>query len=222
MAKILVVEDNPDISAVVEDSLSLEHHTVEVAQNGVTGRDLLAVSNYDLIILDWVLPDMTGIDICANYRAAGGDTPILFLTGKSTIVEKEVAFNAGSDDYLTKPFHVRELLARVRALLRRPKVMQEEVLKVRDITLNPKLHTVTKGGVALKMFPKDFALLEFFMRHPNQIYSAEKLLDSVWASDASASPDTVRQCLMRLRRQLSDKDDPLIKNIHGVGYKLDV
>lgn len=221
MAKILIVEDNRDISAVVEDSLSMEHHTVEVAQDGHTGRALLRVSNYDLIILDWVLPDMTGLEICSSYRANGGETPILFLTGKSAIVEKEIAFNAGSDDYLTKPFHVRELLARVRALLRRPKVIQEELLQFRDITLDPKLHKVSKNGKEFKLFPKDFALLEFFMRHPNQIFSAEKLLDSVWPSDASASPDTVRQCLMRLRRQLSDKDDLLIKNVHGVGYKLE-
>ena len=222
MAKILVVEDNHDIATVLEDALSMEHHSVEVASDGITGGDLMKMSNYDLVILDWNLPQKSGVAICNEHRMSGDTTPVMFLSANSSIADKEKAFSAGSDDYLTKPFHIREFMLRVRALLRRPKVLNDKMLTARDIVLDPEKHQVTKAGVPVKLYPRDFALLEFLMRHPNEIVSAQKLLDSVWRSDSSASVDTVRQCLMRLRRSLSDEHDKaLITNIHGVGYRLE-
>lgn len=222
MAKILLVEDNPDIANVVGDALSMENHTVDIAVDGITGRELLKESNYDLVILDWLLPMKSGVEICSEHRQTGDTTPIMILSEKNHIEEKEEAFLSGTDDYLTKPFHIRELVVRVKALLRRPKALNDDVLRAKDIVLEPRRNRVTKRGVPVKLYPRDFALLEFLMRHPNQLFSAKKLLDCVWRSDSSASVDTVRQCLMRLRQTFSDKDgNVLIRNIHGVGYRLE-
>jgi OmpR-family two-component system manganese-sensing response regulator len=222
MAKILVVEDDKDLTAMVSDLLVFDKHIVEVAHTGLDGRDCLKMSKYDLIILDWDLPEVSGLELLKEFRANGGTTPVIFLTGKTTIVDKETGLDAGSDDYLTKPFHMKELSARVRSLLRRPPVYHDRVLRVRDIELDPNQHTVSKNGAEIKLFPKEFALLEFLMKHPNQIFSAESLLDHVWRSDSSASVDTVRQSLTRLRQGLDDsKTEPLIRTIYGVGYRLE-
>lgn len=222
MAKILVVEDDKYLALTINDCLSNAHHVVELAEDGVTARTLLSVSAYDLIVMDWNLPDMTGLEICREVRMSGSKTPVLFLTVKSNLTEKETAFDAGTDDYLTKPFHMRELAMRVKALLRRPPVLNQEKLTIKDLILDVGNHTVLKNGNVLKMFPKDFALLEFLMRHPRRLFTANELLESVWRSDSAASVDTVRQSLMRIRKQLGEGEQTVtITNIHGVGYRLD-
>jgi DNA-binding response OmpR family regulator len=222
VAKILVVEDDRDLTVMVCDLLSFEKHTVEVAHTGDDGRENMRMSNYDLIILDWDLPGVTGIELLREFRSRGGTTPVLFLTGKGKISEKEMGLDTGADDYLTKPFHMKELAVRVRALLRRPATFVSEVLRVRDIELYPSDHKVTRNNQEIKLYPKEFALLEFFMRHPNQIFSADALLNHVWRSDSAASIDTVRQSLTRIRQSVGEtKDNPLIKTIYGVGYRLE-
>lgn len=222
MPKILVVEDDQDLTVMIRDLLVHEKHTVEVVHNGEDAREHLKMSKYDLLILDWALPDATGVEILKDFRAAGGLTPALFLTGRSSIADKEAGLDSGADDYLTKPFHMRELSARVRALLRRPARFVNKTLKVRDLELFPLDHRVLKDGKEIKLHPKEFALLEFLMRHPGQIFSGEALLSHVWRSDSTASIDTVRQSLARLRQGIEgDKQNPIIRTIYGVGYKLD-
>lgn len=222
MAKVLIVEDDKDLAATAAEALQGANHTVEHAHFGQLAVDLLEVAKFDLIILDWDLPDITGLELCRSYRGRGGKAPILFLTGKSSLFDKELAFDSGSDDYLTKPFQMRELLMRVRALLRRPPELKNDVLSARDIELDTARHAVFKAGEPVKLYPKDFAVLEFLLRHPNSVFSAEEILKHVWSSDSNGSVDVVRQCLMRLRKTFDyGADNALIKNVHGVGYRLD-
>ncbi|MBC8000250.1 MAG: response regulator transcription factor [Leptolyngbya sp.] len=222
MAKILVVEDDQDLTTMIRDLLVYEKHTVEIVHCGEDAREHLKMSNYDILILDWTLPDATGVEILKDFRAAGGLTPAIFLTGRSAVADKEVGLDSGADDYLTKPFHMRELSARVRALLRRPARFVHKTLKIRNIELFPLDHKILRDGVEVKLHPKEFALLEFLMRHPSQIFSGEALLSHVWRSDSTASIDTVRQSLARLRQGIdSEKSNPLIRTIYGVGYKLE-
>lgn len=165
MVKILVVEDDPEFAMTLVDGLIMERFTVEHSPSGTDCIELLRVTEYDLVILDWNLPGLTGIEVLRQYRARDGKTPILMLTGKSDVEDKEKGFETGADDYLTKPFHMRELVARVRALLRRRIVEPSNMLSVRSIVLDPAKHRVTKGGAEVHISPRDFALLEFFMRH---------------------------------------------------------
>jgi DNA-binding response OmpR family regulator len=221
MAKILLVDDDKDLVGMVQDWLQFEHHVVEAVFNGEDALRLLRGYQYDVVVLDWQLPKMSGVDVLLDFRRAGGQTPVLLLTGKTAIQEKETGLDAGADDYLVKPFHMKELSARLRALLRRPTGVTGNILKARDITLEPQSFRVTKDGAEIQLLPKEFALLEFMMRHPNQVFSADVLLDRVWKSEADVSPETVRTCLKRLRRKIdSEKQESLIQTLHGVGYKL--
>jgi DNA-binding response OmpR family regulator len=223
VAKILLVEDDMGLSRMVRDWLTFEHHLVETADNGRDGLDKLQFYQYDLVILDWELPEMTGIEICKEFRSRGGTTPVLMLTGKGTIGDKESGYDAGADDYLTKPFHMKELSLRLKALLRRGgTALQSDKLKFRDLELEPASHRVTREGKDLQLLPKEFALLEFFMRHPNQVFSAEALLSRVWASETDTTVDAVSTCIKRLRKKIDlDGQTSIIKTVHGVGYKLE-
>ncbi len=221
MAKILLVEDESDISDMVSAWLSREHHVVEVAGSGEEALDIIRVYPFDVLILDWVLPGISGVDVCRQYRSKGGRSPILMLTAKKDVDEKETGLDAGADDYLTKPFELKELSARIRALLRRPTPFSGNVLKVGPIMLDTTSHEVTRDGELVELLPKEFALLSFFMRHPNQVFSADALLDRVWSSDSEASPETIRTYIKRLRKKIDEKGKPsLVGTVHGVGYKL--
>lgn len=211
------------LSRMVRDWLTFEHHLVETADNGRDGLDKLSFYQYDLVILDWELPEMTGIEICREFRSRGGTTPVLMLTGKGTINDKESGYDAGADDYLTKPFHMKELSLRLRALLRRGGAsLQSDTLKFRELELEPGSHRVTRHGKDLQLLPKEFALLEFFMRHPNQVFSAEALLSRVWASETDTTVDAVSTCIKRLRKKVDlEGQTSVIKTVHGVGYKLE-
>lgn len=222
VAKILLVEDDIELSQSIEDWLTDEHHVVDVINSGAEVLNRLRFDQYDLLILDWQLPGMSGIEICKSFRGSGGNTPILMLTGKSEVSEKETGLDAGADDYLTKPFHPRELSARLRALLRRPKDFSQTVLKIGDIELDPASFSVTRDGEQVPLLPREFALLEFFMRHPDQVFSAEALLDRVWSADSEASPDTVRVHITKLRGKIDSPGKPsMIKTLHRLGYKLE-
>jgi DNA-binding response OmpR family regulator len=222
MAKILIVEDDHDLGGMVVDWLRFEHHSVEIVHNGREGLERLQTSEYDAVILDWDLPGMAGIDVCRQFRTEGGLSPIIMLTGKNAISEKEQGLDSGADDYLTKPFNMKELSARLRAVLRRPAGVVANVLKVRDIEMDPSRYLVKKAGVEIQLLPKEFSLLEFFMRHPNQVFSSDALIQRVWQSDSEATGDAIRTCLKRLRKKLGDSDDsePIIQTIHGVGYRI--
>lgn len=222
MAKILVVEDEHDLAMPIKDWLTREQHVVEVVDNGIDALDRLKVYKYDVVVLDLMLPGMSGIEVCRRYRSEGGGSSILMLTSKNTVEDKEFGLDAGADDYLTKPFHLKELSARIRALLRRHTQSNSRELRAGDLVLDIVSRTVMMGGTEVHFVPREFSLLEFLMRHPNQVFSAEALLDRVWASDTMASPDTIRTYIKILRKKLgSEGKDSLIRTVHGVGYKLE-
>ncbi|MBY0358826.1 MAG: response regulator transcription factor [Candidatus Obscuribacterales bacterium] len=222
MAKILIVEDEPAMSEPIKLFLTHEHHLVEVVADGLEAIERLKFYKYDVIILDWMLPNATGVEVCKQFRSGGGTTPILMLTARQQTQEKVFALDAGADDYLTKPYEVQEVSARVRALLRRPQSVAGNVLKARNVILEPSTFKVSRDEQEIQLLPKEFALLEFFMRHPNQVFSAEALLDRVWSSDSEASPETIRTYIKRLRQKIDVAGQTsLINTVHGVGYKLD-
>jgi DNA-binding response OmpR family regulator len=176
---------------------------------------------FDLLILDWELPDGTGLDICLEYRRAKGTGGVLFLTGRSHINDKLTGLESGADDYLTKPFDMRELLSRDRAILRRPSVVGCKTITVRDIELDPVEHSVKMAGSELKLYPKEFSLLQLFMLHPKQVFSPDDLLNRVWPTDSEASIETVRQTILRLRQKVErETEAPLIQTVRGFGYRL--
>lgn len=223
MAKVLVVEDEKNLSEHVADCLETERHVVEVASNGEDALALLKAYDYELVLLDVGLPGMSGVDVLKNYRSGGGKARVLMLTGKGEINDKEAGFGAGADDYLTKPFDQRELLMRVRALLKRDAAAATDHIEIGTLRLNSKSLQVQLLGKPIKLAPQEFALLEFLMRHPNEVFSADALLNRVWRSDEEATIDSVRMCITRLRAKLKgDENKPIIATVFGSGYKLDV
>ncbi len=222
MAKILLVEDEPDFSLLISHLLASEHHTVEVANSGEAALDLLGVYHFDCLILDWNLPGISGLEVCQKFRANKGVTPILMLTARQHVDDKSAGLDSGADDYLTKPFELKELSSRVRALLRRPTAFQSTNLQVGLFEMDVNNFKLTRQGEEVTLLPKEFALLEFFMRHPNQVFSPETLIDRVWASDHEASPETIRTYIKRLRKKLDLGGKPsALSTVHGVGYKFD-
>ncbi|HEY9758401.1 MAG TPA: response regulator transcription factor [Oculatellaceae cyanobacterium] len=222
MAKILVVEDDKSLCNAIGDYLALDHHSAEFANDGVEAKQRLKLYGYDLIILDWELPGATGVEVLKDFRGQGGTTLVLMLTGRGAISDKEVGLDAGADDYLTKPFHAKELQARVRALLRRPQVLTGSVLKAGDITLDTSNYVVKRGDEEIRLLPKEFTLLEFMMRHPGRVFAAEALLNNVWSDESDATPGALTTCVGRLRKKIDVDGRPsLIRTVHGVGYTLE-
>jgi DNA-binding response OmpR family regulator len=221
MAKILLVEDDKTIGKLLSLQLEREHHLVERVDSGKDALFNLKVHDYDLVILDWMLPDLTGLDVCKAYRESGGKVPILMLTAKSEAQDKVSALDTGADDYLVKPFIPVELSARIRALLRRPSVIAGKNLVVRDIVLDTGMRQVSRSGQSIELTAKEFGLLELLMRHPNQSFSVEAILDRLWKSEASASLETVRTHVKTLRRKIGDSEEnPIIRTKRGLGYRI--
>ncbi len=217
MAKILVVDDSADVLELLKQTLEREHYTVETASNGNDGWFYLSTYEYDLAILDWQMPGKNGIDVVKEFRASGGQTPVLMLTGLSAFSNKEEGLDGGADDYLTKPFNSGELCARVRALLRRSAKATQNVLKGGGIELDPVNYQVTVSGQKVELQPKEFQLLEFFMRHPNKVFDQEAVLNRVWTSDSDATIQALRSTLRRLRSKI-DPEGKILRTVHGVGY----
>ena len=223
MAKILVVEDDRDLALSIKEFLSAQQISAELAFDGNAGYEYIRQGQFDVIVLDWDLPGMSGIDICRQYRASQGSTPILMLTGKGLIGDKEKGFDAGADDYLTKPFNMRELCYRVKALARRQGAALNLTLQFKDIELDPSAHKVWKAGKPVHLLPKDFALLEFFMRYPQEVLSSEAIVQRVWSFDSDVTAGAVRTSILRLRKKLDDSDDEdssFIENVRKIGYRL--
>jgi len=222
MPKVLLVEDDQDLAQMVCGWLTGERFTVEMAHDGALARDLLQLSGYDVIVLDWDLPNCSGIEILRDYRARGGATPVIMLTGKAATSDKETGLDLGADDYLTKPFDIKELGARIRALLRRPTLLNSAVLAVGNIELDAAKYRVLRDGKEIHLLPRDFALLEFLLRHKDQVFSTEALISRVWNSDSDASPDGLRTAIKRIRKKIDDGDESQswIENIPRVGYRL--
>jgi two-component system, OmpR family, response regulator len=221
LAKILIVEDDGDLSHVLSVTLSSKGHCVQTSTGGAEALDFLRSFKYDLVILDWMMPEITGLDVLKSYRDNHGKAPVLMLTAKAEVSDKALGLDTGADDYLTKPFHPQELLARVRALLRRPHSLAAVVLSAGPISLDPASCQVTRNGEELHLRPKVFSLLEFFMRHPDQVFTSEAILERVWMDDSLASPDTVRTHIKLLRKSIGETGESgLIKNVRNRGYML--
>lgn len=223
MAKILLVEDDDSLAFLLKMQLEQSRHLIDVARKGLDAlSQLRGNSSYELVILDWMLPDIAGVDVCKQYRSSGGRTPVLMLTAKGTVEDKATGLNAGADDYLVKPFHPTELDARVNALLRRPATYAGKKLTVRDIELDTASGTVIRGGNEIELTAKEFSLLELLMRYPGQSFSLEAILDRVWDSDSAASIDTVRTHMKTLRKKIGDNNetDGVIRTKRGQGYRI--
>lgn len=222
MAKILIIDDDKPLCVSIQDWLENKHHSVELAHDGFGGMELLEYSHYDLVILDINMPGLSGFEICRKFRAAGGKSLILMLTGQGKISDKEIGFGVGADDYLTKPFHMEELVLRVHALLRRSSALPDNILRAGDLSLDTATFSVWRGEERIQLSKMEFSLLEFFMRHPKQVFSPEALLSRVWSSDSETSTQTIRTSLKRLRAKIDvEGKRSIIQNIHGIGYVLE-
>ena len=223
MEKFLVVVDDTVVAQVVKVVLQNEHHTVDLCHDGADALEYLRVTFYDLIILDLGLPGTSGMEVCRAARGQKLPTSILMLTGRTALQEKEAGLGSGADDYLTKPFDERELSARVRALLRSPHEQQLEILQIRDVTLDPASHVVKRGDVLIDLLPQEFALLHFLMKHPDQIFSVQALIEKVWKFDSTASEAAVFSCVKRLRQKLRNESganqSEIIETVRGTGYR---
>jgi DNA-binding response OmpR family regulator len=219
MAKILLVEDNEALCMAFEAYFTAEHHVVDAVTSGDEGLERALYCSYEVIVLDWDLPGISGLEICKRFRERGGMTPILMLTGKNLIKEKTAGLDSGADDYLTKPFEMPELSSRIRALLRRPAVVQTTLLRALDLEVDPTTASVKKAGLDVHLLPKEFALLEFFMRHPEQPFNAQALVERVWSTDSEISAECIRPYINRLRAKIDTADRPsFIQTLRGKGY----
>lgn len=214
--RILVVEDEHKIANSIKKGLEQEFYAVDISYDGEEGYDLASSENYDLIILDLMLPKLSGIEICHKLRGGKIHTPILILTAKGLVNDKVEGLDAGADDYLTKPFAFEELLARVRALVRRPQKTMDLELRAKNLELNTTTYEVRKDGKMVNLSRKEYSLLEYLMGHPNQILTKDQIISHVWDYDADILPNTVEVYIGYLRNKIG-KD--LIKTVRGFGYK---
>lgn len=212
----MVVEDEHHIAQALKKGLEQEAYAVDLAFDGVAGYDLGSTEEYDIILLDLMLPKMDGSEVCANLRKEGIQTPILMLTAKDQIIDKVEGLDAGADDYLAKPFAFDELLARIRALLRRPREVADTILAVGNVVMDVRKKEVKVDNRRIMISAKEYALLEYFLRHANQIVSKQQLIEHVWDYDADILPNTVEVYVKKLREK-----DIQIQTIRGFGYRLE-
>jgi DNA-binding response OmpR family regulator len=221
--RILVVEDEERLALLLRRILTGEHYIVDLAYAGNQGLDLALSGTYDLVMLDLMLPEIDGMEICRQMRANNMATPVLMLTARGAVEDRVDGLNGGADDYLVKPFVVKELLARVNALLRRRDRPFETVvpLSVADLTLDLVAHEARRNGRIIELTAKEFALLEYLMRHPNQVLTRNQIIDYVWRYDTDALSNVVDIYIHFLREKIDQGfGHDLIKTVRGVGYKI--
>jgi len=219
--KALIVEDDAALRAELFSLLVKKGFDADQSEDGVSATNRLKTIQYDLIVLDWNLPDISGVDVLRLYRANGGTTQVLMLTGQGSIEAKEIGFTSGADDYLVKPFDTREFLLRVDAILRRNRASRKSEIAWRGITLDLESGKATKDGELLKLSPTEIKLLAYFLKYPEQIHSASALILNVWGSDTDVSEASVRTYVKTLRKKLQSGERPVsIKTVHGFGYIL--
>lgn len=219
--KVLVVEDEHRIAQAIREGLEEEGYAVDVEHDGEDGYNAARADEYDIIILDIMMPLMNGYEVCQKLRQEGNHTPILMLTAKDQDKDVVQGLDTGADDYLPKPFSFDVLLARVRALLRRPHESLGEVLQVADMTLDPALKIVTRGDQEISLSNKEFAILEYFMRNPGRVLSKNNIMTHVWDFDADILPNNIEVFITYLRSKIDRPfGKPLIHTIRGFGYKL--
>lgn len=223
--RLLVVEDEPKLAAIIQKGLEAKGYAVDTLGDGAEALTRIQVhhQDYDLILLDLMLPSKSGSEICKEVREAGVTTPILILTARTETEHKVELLLAGADDYMVKPFSFDELLARIQAILRRPSESLPAVLSAGDIELDTVGHTVSKGGEEVPLTLKEFRLLEYFLRHPNQVINREDFLTHLWDFNYEAFSNVVDVHIKNLRQKLDPKDGPSVfETIRGIGYRLRV
>lgn len=221
--RILIIEDDHKIANALKRGFEQESFAADTAYNGRDGLGSALTFDYDLIILDRMLPEVDGIKICQALRDKQSNTPIIMLTAKDKINDRVEGLNAGADDYLIKPFAFEELLARVRALLRRPNQLQNTILTISDLTLDPAKFEVKRNKKLIKLSSKEFALLEYMMRNPGRILTKDNIINHVWDYDADILPNTVEVYIGYLRNKIDKpfkKLPELIETVRGFGYKI--
>lgn len=220
--RILVIEDEKIIADSLKKGLEQESYAVDVQYDGASGYDMAVGENYDCILLDLMLPDIDGITLCKKLREESNiTTPILMLTAKSQLEDKVTGLNIGADDYLTKPFSFEELLARVRALIRRPKNLAGTVIAIDDLLFNTSAHTIQRNGQEISLSKTEYSLLEYLAINKNQPISKERIIEHVWNFDADVLPNTVEVYIGYLRNKLEKpfpKSKKLIHTVRGFGY----
>ncbi len=225
MNNILVVEDEKSMLMGLKDNLEFEGYQVDTAEDGESGYNMIRNNKYDLVLLDVMLPYISGFDICKKVRGEGVTTPIIFLTAKGEEIDKVLGLELGADDYLTKPFSVRELLARIKAILRRSSVNEknnDQLLNIGKMEVNFSNYEASVSGEKIKMTHKEFELLHFLWDNRNKVVSRDEMLDTIWGTDYIPSPRTIDNFILKLRQRIEENpNDPShILTVHGVGYKL--
>ncbi|MGB9789997.1 MAG: response regulator transcription factor [Thermotoga caldifontis] len=221
--KILVVEDNEDLANSIKRGLEKEGYSVELAFDGDTGLDMALTESYDCIVLDVLLPGVDGFEFVRTLRDSNIHTPVLMLTALDSVDDKITGLRNGADDYLTKPFDFRELLARVQSLIRRSHLLRGEVLKFKEMELNSKTRKVAIKGVELRLSKREFDLLELFMRDPNIVFSREEILERVWGNEKETRSNVVDVYVLYLRSKLKPFGyDRYLETVPGIGYRLKV
>jgi DNA-binding response OmpR family regulator len=218
---ILLVEDDPKLAGFIEAELSLEGYRVTVAYNGMDGLTMTRDAQPNLLILDWMLPGISGLDLCLRLRKTGVQVPIIMLTAKDEVRDRVAGLNAGADDYVTKPFSIEELLARVKARLRRTHPEEPDLLEFEDLTLNRLSREVYRGTQLIELTAKEFDLLEFLMRHPRQVLTRDRILEQVWGYDFMGESNIIEVYIRALRIKLEASNPKrLLHTVRGVGYVL--
>ncbi len=225
MARILLIEDEPSMQLGLKDNLELESYRVDIAGDGETGLQKIIDNAYDLVLLDVMLPKLSGFDVCKKARAAGIATPIILLTARGEEIDKILGLELGADDYITKPFSVRELLARIKALLRRSNgvaTKESHSLTIGKLKIDFSTFQAFEDGIEVRLSHKEFEILSFLYQHKNKVVSRYDLLGKVWGYDEQPTTRTVDNFMVRLRQKIevNPNQPKLILTVHGVGYKM--
>jgi DNA-binding response OmpR family regulator len=220
-AHILLVEDEVKLARFVELELSSDGYQVTVAHDGMTGLSIARETPFDLAILDWMLPGLTGVELCRRLRSTGSKIPIILLTARDEVSDRVQGLDAGADDYMVKPFSIEELLARIRAHLRRTEEVNEDILQFEDLSLNRLTREVYRGQRSIELTAKEFDLLEYLMNHPRQVYTRDQILEKVWGYDFMGDSNIIEVYIRYLRLKLEEQGEKrLVHTVRGVGYAL--
>ncbi|MEH2065520.1 MAG: response regulator transcription factor [Nostoc sp.] len=220
--RILIVEDDDRIAKPLAEFLRRQHHIVDITTDGLAAWEWSQSALYEIILLDLMLPKLDGISLCKRLRAASSNVLILMLTARDTMGDKIIGLDAGADDYLIKPFDLKELAARIRALARRTPEIRPQILIHSDLQLDPATQQVTYAGNIISLTPKEYMILEYFLRNPNQVVTRSAILDKLWNFDKSSGEGSIKTHITNLRNKLraSGSSEDLIENIYGIGYRL--
>jgi len=219
--KILLVEDEEKLAKFIAMELGYEGYDVTVANDGLSGLMAARDSEPDLVLLDWMMPGLSGVEVCRRLRATGFKEPVILLTAKDDVADRVAGLDAGADDYVVKPFSIEELLARVRAHLRRQEPQEVDTLQFQDLTLNRKTREVKRGDRAIELTAKEFDLLDYLIGHPRQVLTRDRILEEVWGYDFMGDSNIIEVYIRYLRLKLeAEGEKRLIQTVRGVGYVL--